>query len=120
MSRLTGREPKHWHDAQGRHRMTDPRALDWWQLRFADADEKRYVEHLEAHEDEALNPEPRPDDTPKVQALFEHIESLEAMIRVERSMITALRKQGLTPEPDETEPKPVLDDASYWVYGDPF
>lgn len=104
MSRLSGHEPRHWHDAQGRHRMTDPRTLDWWQPRFADMDEKRYAAHLEAHEGDGKDPEPLPGDLPAVNALFEHIASLEATIVKEKLLITALRQQAVqTPEHDDKE-----------------
>lgn len=98
MTRLSGSEPRHWHDSRGRHRMPDPRAVEVAAC-YRDRDERAYLTHLEEHEALAEVPEPQPDDGPAVVSLFEHIESLEQIIRKERQLIIALRlKASKTPE----------------------
>lgn len=98
MSRLTGNEPRHWHDSRGRHRMPDPRALEI-KACYRDGDERAYRAHLEEHEALAEVPEPQPDDGPAIVSLFEHIQVLEQTIRKERQLIITLRlKAAKTPE----------------------
>lgn len=100
MSRITGREPRHWHDARGGHRMPDaPREL---KPGYLSVDERRYRAHLEEHAQRADSPEPQPDDPTAVALLFEHIASLQATIEKERQLITALRqKAAQAPEEEE-------------------
>lgn len=91
MSTLDGREPRHWHDSKGRHRMPDPRnfagyARQWW-----DADERGYVGHLEAHEVETRVPKPRPEDSDEIKALFEVISTAEQSIETSRALIRLKR-----------------------------
>jgi len=103
MSRLTGHEPKHWHDADGKHRMTDLRKISGWAEQFWSRDEKEYVRHLEAHEDEVQNPEPQPGDPPMVSTQFAWIEHYEEMIRTTRQLIVALRQQAAQAPDDDKE-----------------
>lgn len=103
MSRITGKEPRHWHGPRGEHRMVDPRKLELKRC-YLDPDQRRYIEHLEAHEEQARDPQPRPDDGPAVRALFEHIECLETTVAKEKLLIIALRqKAAQAPEPDGKE-----------------
>jgi hypothetical protein len=95
MSRITGNEPKHWHDPKGRHRMSDPRDVySGAAARHHDRDEQLYARHLEVHEILATDPEPLRGDPPAVAALFAHIESLEAVIAKEKQLVIALRQQA--------------------------
>lgn len=98
MTRLSSNEPRHWHDSRGRHRMPDPRAVEISAC-YRDKDERAYLLHLEEHEALAEVPEPQAGDSPAINALFEHIASLEQTIRKERQLIIALRlKASKTPE----------------------
>lgn len=93
MTRLSGNEPRHWHDSRGRHRMPDPRALEIAAC-YRARDERAYLAHLEEHETLAEVPEPQPDDGPAVVSLFEHIQVLEQTIRKEHQLIIALRQKA--------------------------
>ena len=95
MSKLTGGEPRHWHDSRGRHKMADPQEfLRETNRVYWSRDEREYADHLEEHRGLSQEPEPRPDDGPQVTALFEHIESLEAIVAKERQLIIALRQKA--------------------------
>lgn len=95
MSKITGSERPHWHDTQGRHRMTDPRTFNEgaYPERFWDADERAYVEHLRQHERDEEIPQPRETDTPAVRSLFASIAVAEKMIRATRELINTLREK---------------------------
>lgn len=91
MTRLTGAEPKHWHDAGGQHRMTDPRILNVHE-RYWTTDERAYVAHLVAHEADVSDPQPQPDDTAAVTAMFALLRSREAEVRTVKELIITMRK----------------------------
>lgn len=111
MGKITGNEPKHWHDENGRHRMPDPRRQATSQpiirdgvatgemstppgkdaICHGDPDMRAYWDHLDAHDAERKAPRRRDDDTPMVAALFEVIEGSERQIDTCRKMINALR-----------------------------
>ena len=93
MSKLTGKEPKHWHDADGKHPMKDPRTIgDGYPEQYWNADERAYVQHLEAHEAEMGNPQPADDDPPIVTAALALIASNEAQNAKLRMLISAFRQ----------------------------
>jgi hypothetical protein len=101
MTEITGREPKHWHDRHGRHRMPDPRPYG---LRGEDADTRAYALHLRAHEEVAECPDRLPGDPETITALFDLIDARFAEIRKMRQLITALRQQAAaTPGQDDLE-----------------
>jgi hypothetical protein len=111
MSKITGREPKHWHDENGRHLMPDPRQFAAPQpvirdgsptgemsgnskgnICHGDPDLAAYWDHLDEHDREV--PERRPNDSPKVRALFDQIENGERTISTARELIRTLRQAG--------------------------
>lgn len=107
MSKITGSEPKHWHDADGKHRMPDPRkAFGPVQIAgrpgeysngiprrlWGDPDQVRYAEHLDAHD--AVIPERRDDDSDAVRVLFNKIEADQAAIAKAGELIKGLREAG--------------------------
>jgi hypothetical protein len=91
MSQLERREPRHWHNESGTHRMPDPRRFEGYPRKYWDEDERYYVAHLERHEAEALVPTPRPDDSGEIQSLFEVIAVSEKKIETARALIRAKR-----------------------------
>lgn len=91
MSELARREPRHWHNTTGTHRMPDPRKFESYPRKFWDEDERHYVEHLEEHERLAKIPQPREDDPDDVTALFELIAAAENSIAASRELINAKR-----------------------------
>lgn len=99
MARLTGGEPRHWHDRTGRHRMADPRPFA--KTHGLDPDEKRYATHLDRHDELNAFPERQENDGPAVLALFDHIEHMESIIAKERLLIVALRQQASRTPDDE-------------------
>jgi hypothetical protein len=97
---ITGNEPKHWHDANGKHRMPDPRKLNV-QPQYWAADERAYVAHLEMHENAPVERED--DDAPEIAALFDLMESREREITTMRQLILTLRMRNLTEANNEEE-----------------
>lgn len=89
MTQLTGKEPEHWHDDNGRHRMTDPRTMPGWSAHM-DADEKAFLAHLKAHE----TVERSANDSPAVSALFDMVDNAEATIEKARSLIMLHRRMA--------------------------
>lgn len=71
MTTIIGNEPHHWHDADGKHRMPDPRALDGYPRRWWDMDERAYVTHLETHEGEHTDPQRMSADSNRIKSLFD-------------------------------------------------
>lgn len=108
MSKITGREPRHWHDENGRHRMPDPRELAKPQpiagttqmsnpvpkatICHGDPDLAQYWDHLDEHDREV--PERRDDDSDAVKALFGQVENGERTIATARELIKTLREAG--------------------------
>jgi hypothetical protein len=108
MSKITGREPKHWHDENGNHRMSDPRRFaapepiagtnqmssgaSKQTICVGDPDLAAYWDHLDEH-DRAV-PERRPGDSKAVKALFDQIENGERTIETARELIITLRQAG--------------------------
>src|SRR5690606_5468044 len=95
MSQITGREPAHWHDEHGNHRMPDARKYygDQWSNPSGDwtsADERNYIRHLIRHED---GTDPLPDDPEAVRAILSHIDVMEQTIQTSRELVRELRKQ---------------------------
>jgi hypothetical protein len=93
MSRLSDRDPKHWHDENGNHRMPDPRKLARPEsiiqngeivgttggqskaiICAGDSDLAEYWDHLDEHDRQAAMPERRDDDSSAVRALFDKLE----------------------------------------------
>lgn len=91
MTNLERREPKHWHDDRGHHRMPDPRQFEGYPKKYWDEDERHYAAHLEEHERLAKIPQPRPDDDEEIKTLFRMIELAEKTIEVSRNLINAKR-----------------------------
>lgn len=91
MSQLTGKEPFHWHDESGKHRMTDPRNIQGWYPKHMDTDEREYLAHLEAHESAERNPQRQEDDPAVISALFDLIEANEGQNTKMRALIAAYR-----------------------------
>jgi len=112
MSKLKDDEPDHWHYADGRHRMPDPRPLyepgkfkgetfegepvkdvprSLWE-----PDERAYAEHLEAHgvgvPPEQLAVYPTPEDPQLVKDMFALIAANEATNAKMRQIIMAIRQ----------------------------
>lgn len=108
MSKITDREPKHWHDADGNHRMPDPRRLAAPQpiagthemstppgkavICHGDPDLAAYWDHLDEH-DRAV-PQRRPRDSAQVKALFDQAENGERVTGMAHELITVLRRAG--------------------------
>lgn len=92
MSKLTGKEPGHWHDGHGNHRMTDPRGIPGWNRKLWDQDERDYAAHLEAHEMAATNPQRADNDTSAMRMFFDLIEANEQTNEKLRAMIVAHRQ----------------------------
>lgn len=89
---ITENEPKHWHDANGKHRMMDPRrSIDSYPERWWDADERAYVTHLQTHEGEHTDPQRKEGDSPTVQGLFDLLEARERECTTIRELISATR-----------------------------
>ena len=95
MSAITGTEPAHWHDGGGKHKMADPRTIEGYQERWWDADERRYVTHLETHEGERSeqrsDPQPSAEDSPAVRSLFALLDARERECQTIRELIVAQR-----------------------------
>jgi hypothetical protein len=83
MTKITGKEPVHWHDATGAHRMPDP--VHWQDF---GADERAYHQHLLAHR----TPEPREDDPDLIKLLFAKIALDRKSIATAEELIKALRR----------------------------
>lgn len=106
MSALTGKEPTHWHDEHGRHRMRDVRTLPGWDWEdrsgnWSDADERAYIQHLIAHEQADEAGEPMPGDPPEVLTLLEKIKVGRAIRDKEVQLVRALRQQHRAKESNE-------------------
>lgn len=98
MSKLTGQEPEHWHNKDGKHLMTDPRKIDGYKRYMGDADERGYWDHLDLHDLNASNPEPHPEDTAVITSLFEMVAAHQKFIENIMLLIAAIReRQGLDP-----------------------
>lgn len=115
MTRITNTEPRHWHDADGNHRMPDPRLLATPQpvinpetgqptgqmssppskgaICHGDPDLALYWSHLDAHDQLQTTPEPRHDDSLEIRSLFAKIASNEAQTKVLRMLIITLREK---------------------------
>jgi hypothetical protein len=101
MSAITGTEPAHWHDPDGRHRMKDPRTIPGWNWdntsgNWSDPDERAYVAHLIAHEtlppEKAMDPVAvRPDDDEATQAVIAAIGATQKVLSTYHEMLAALR-----------------------------
>jgi hypothetical protein len=101
MSAITGTEPAHWHDPDGRHRMKDPRTISGWDWNhtsgnWSDPDERAYVAHLIAHEttrpEKAMDPVTvRPDDDEATQAVIAAIGTTQKVLSTYHEMLAALR-----------------------------
>jgi hypothetical protein len=74
--------------------MTDPRLISSVSLRVWSADERADVAHLEDHEAQAANPQPREDDSAAVRALFAKFAADEKAIKTMKELITALRERS--------------------------
>jgi hypothetical protein len=99
---ITGNEPFHWHDAAGRHAMTDPRTIDGYSERWWDADERLFVTHLQTHEGEKSDPKRCPDDSDAVKALFDLWEARERECGRIRALIAAHREHTTAKRAIET------------------
>jgi hypothetical protein len=100
VTRIKGNEPGHWHDGNGRHAMTDPRAVygDKWKVAtgdYTDTDERAYVRHLMDHEgrDEAGNVIPLPGDSDTIALLFDMINNALATANKSAELIVTLRRK---------------------------
>ena len=93
MTKITGEEPWHWHNAEGRHNMTDPRTLPNYPRKFWDKDELAYVSHLNAHKDALGLPERQDDDPEVIRTLFTLIEANEQQNDKLRALISAFRME---------------------------
>lgn len=111
MSKITGNEPKHWHDENGRHCMPDPRRLaeplpvirggvatgemstppSKADICHGDPDMRLYWDHLDAHDQQREIPTRRSDDSPEVSALFDVIDNSEQQIATCRRLIGEMR-----------------------------
>jgi hypothetical protein len=106
MTIITGREPKHWHDKDGRHRMPDPRQFKELHRRNWSPDEKRYADHLTEHEQAQDCPDRLPGDPEVIVSLFDLIDSRFAEVRKMRLLILALRQKfAAAPEGDDRDDK---------------
>jgi len=97
MTAITGKEPKHWHDENGRHRMPDPRQSfgDKWKVAtgdYTDADERAYVRHLIEHEPGAVAVR-LPGDSDQITQMFNFIDNCEKQIAVLHKLITTIRER---------------------------
>ncbi|KGI79374.1 hypothetical protein IL38_24055 [Actinopolyspora erythraea] len=108
---ITGAEPDHWHalgaDGALRHAMKDPRTLPAYHRTYWTADERAYVDHLDAHHAATTDPRRTNDDPPLVEALFDAIDSNERKNATYRSVIVAVRHalaDGAS-----------LDDVRHWI-----
>ncbi len=115
MTRITNTEPRHWHDADGNHRMPDPRRLALPEpildpftrqptgemsaptskgtICHGDPDLALYWSHLDAHDRMHTIPDPLPDDPQEVRTLFAKIRSNEAQNVVMYNLIAAHREK---------------------------
>lgn len=107
VSRITDEEPKHWHNEDGTHRMTDPRTIYGPQpvkgkpgvfsvgvpIGHWDLDERAYALHLAEHEGAA--PQRREGDSPRVSNLFDLIEAKQQEIVRAARLIAAIRAAEL-------------------------
>lgn len=103
MTRLSGEEPRQWHDAQGRHTQPHPESYEtrrsYWSSR-----ERAYARHLDKHRKQATDPSPLPGDSRVIGRLFDHIEMLQKIIEKEKLLIVALRQRAAkAPEADDKD-----------------
>lgn len=91
MSKITGYERSHWHDAEGRHRMRDMRTVPGYPEKFWDDDERAYIRHLVEHENLGVIPRPDESDSEAVKALFGVVETAEKIASSARELIVGLR-----------------------------
>jgi hypothetical protein len=109
---ITGKEPKHWHDQDGRHRMPDPRRLAVPQpvmrngkftgemslpphkrdICHGDPDLKAYWDHLDEHDRLGHKPERQENDPPHLSSLFDKLESVEQQMKTLRELINVYRQ----------------------------
>ncbi|WP_371590883.1 hypothetical protein [Streptomyces sp. NBC_00470] len=120
MGEITGKEPGHWHDELGRHRMNDARSYygpqpvigpdgepliekgepvmsDGLHRKYWEADERMYADHLATHEqmrDGTFAPEPADGDSDVIKTLFAERENAEQIITNTNQLITALREKA--------------------------
>ncbi|MER6605721.1 hypothetical protein ABT282_07345 [Streptomyces sp. NPDC000927] len=114
MSKITGNEPKHWHDENGNHRMPDPRRFAKAQpvmsngkptremsagpskatICSGDPDVKAYWDHLDAHDRLKVAPGRRDEDSDKVKALFDKLEHTQRQSETLAELIEACRLAG--------------------------
>ncbi|MDT0318523.1 hypothetical protein [Streptomyces millisiae] len=94
MTRLTEREPDHWHTPGGGHAMRDPRRIDGYPPQSWTADERAYVEHLLAHWHALHDPQPEDDDPEAVRRVFELLAIHQDIVVLLRELITSLRHQA--------------------------
>lgn len=91
---------RNFHGTRGEHLFPHPesyaRRSDWTRW------DRAYAAHLDEHRRQATDPSPLPGDGPAVTALFEHIESLTAIIAKEKLLIVALRQKAAQ-TPDEMD-----------------
>lgn len=124
MGEITGNEPRHWHDEQGRHRMNDPRSYygpspvlgadsepliekgepvmsDGINRKYWEPDERMYADHLSTHEqmrDGTFEPQPEDGDSDAIKALFAERENSEQIIAKTNQLIAALREKAALSE----------------------
>lgn len=111
MTRITGNEPRHWHDADGNHRMPDPRLPvinpttrqptgqmssppSKGAICHGDPDMALYWSHLDAHDQLQTTPAALPTDSLEIRNLFKAIAAKEAEVKVMRMLIITIREQG--------------------------
>jgi hypothetical protein len=102
MTEITGREPKHWHGSDGKHRMPDMRRFAGYSKNFWDSDERAYVAHLEAHEGSRDRPVPEPGDSAQIKSLFQMINVSEKAAKNARLLIIALRQAEASVDKEST------------------
>lgn len=108
MSKITGQEPEHWHNADGTHRMRDPRRFTLPQpipgtremapgqtrvnICYGDPDLARYWDHLDEHDRLMASPERKTDDSPAMSALLDALENSQRITRTTGELINKLRE----------------------------
>lgn len=101
---ITGREPAHWHDDAGRHRLRDPRETGMPKTHWS-KDTKAFAAHLEAHEHERAHPRKRAGDLPLVASLIDLIEARDRERHTMAELVDAIRQaaaEGRTEEEIQT------------------
>lgn len=115
MGEITGKEPGHWHDELGRHRMNDPRSYygpkaivgadgemsDGTHRKYWEPDERMYADHLSTHEqmrDGTFAPEPEDGDSDVIKSLFAERENAEQIVTKTNQLIAALREKAALSE----------------------